>query len=241
MYAINFSGVIGDDVTAAWIRSELKAACRADVQLDVNSPGGSVVEGREIQAAIRDYPGTITARVVGQAASMASVICCTCSTIAVRGSSIFMLHRVSGGTLGNAADHRKSADVLDKMDLQIAADYSLKSGKPLSEIMRLMDDETWLFGREILDAGFADVFIGEDSATDRAVALAMAKARFKATWHRPGLAEIAALAQQSISVKVPFHTLWKKPEPPKAEVPENEVSAGKIPFDHLWKKNKENK
>ena len=75
--------------TAESFRAQLEAATD-DVIVEINSPGGYVTPAAEIYEAIRTYPGNIEIRVVGQAASAASVIACAAPSSITPMGTFFM-------------------------------------------------------------------------------------------------------------------------------------------------------
>ena len=194
MKEIVIAGQIGSDFTASKLRNDLSAANGGPVQLSINSGGGGVFAGKEMIDMIRNYRGTVTARITGLAASMASAIAAACHYVITTDQSTFMIHRASGMAAGNMNDMQKMRDVLEGLDIQLAELYSVKSGRPVPEILELMDAETWYYGAEIVEAGFADEYEETGRTRDRETALIDARSRFAAAYHAPTPAEIAAYA-----------------------------------------------
>ncbi|MFW5776818.1 MAG: head maturation protease, ClpP-related [Spirochaetota bacterium] len=180
MTTVAIDGIIGWEVTAADIRASLDEAGGDDVDLLVSSPGGSVYEGLAIYNAIRDYRragGKVTARVVGLAASMATYIPLAAQTVTIEDNAIWMIHNPSMIALGDQRSMRKAADVLEGIANVIAAAYERKTGTERAELRAMMDDETYLYGEEIAEAGFADSMVpAGDGAEDRDEAVAIARA-----------------------------------------------------------------
>ncbi|WP_319477007.1 MULTISPECIES: Clp protease ClpP [Marispirochaeta] len=212
MYTIDFSGVIGEDLTAAWLKTELKNAGGQPVRIDFNSPGGSIFTGREMGQALRDYPGTITARIVSIAASMASYLTTLCDRVTVGPDSVYMAHYCSGLTAGGARDHERAVEILRGIDDQLVRGYVQKTGQAESVVRAWMEEEKYFFGKEIEEVGFADKYLADDRATalDRSTAIARAQHQVAACVHPPTPAEIAALAKEP--VRLPLSALWERPE-----------------------------
>ncbi len=159
MKRIILDGVVGWDVLATDVRSELDAAKGEDIDLIINSPGGSVYEGLAIYNAIRDYRrdgGKVCARVVGVAASMATYIPMAADSVSVEDNAVWMIHNPWNIAIGDYNDMRKEAEILESMAALLAGAYVRKTGKKKAEIQEMMDGETFLFGQEILDSGFAN-------------------------------------------------------------------------------------
>ena len=180
MKKIALEGIVGFDSLARDIRAELEAAGDEDVELLVNSPGGSVTEGIAIYNAIRDHVrggGKVDAHVVGMAASMATYIPLAASTVTVEDNSVWMIHNPFSIALGDYREMKKTADVLDGLASTLAAGYERKTKKDRAEIRAMMDEETYLFGEEIEEMGFADAIVpAGDGPEEREQALALARA-----------------------------------------------------------------
>ena len=82
--------------------------------IEINSPGGSVVQGIEMANAIKNSKAKIVAHVTGIAASMASVIACACDEIQMEEASFLMIHDPWTYAEGNAEQLRKDAAFLDQ-------------------------------------------------------------------------------------------------------------------------------
>lgn len=177
---IVLSGVVGWDLTARAIRSELKAAKGKDVEFHVNSPGGLVFEGIEIFNLIRDYKGKTEARITGIAASAASYIVLAADSVSAFDNATYMIHNALTLAIGNHHDMRKVANTLESLSDILAKAYARKTGKDIADIKQLMDDETFLFGDEMLHEGFVDEIIeapeDEDGDRDRESAVMTARA-----------------------------------------------------------------
>lgn len=174
---IALSGPVGWEIRAKDIRAFLKEAKGDDVEFHVNSPGGFVFEGIEIFNLIREYPGNTTAVITGLAASMMSYIVLAAKKVCAYDNATFMMHNALGLVMGNHNDLRKIADRLESLSDILARAYARKAGKSMDEIKILMDDETFLFGNEMLDAGFVDEIIEapEDDDEDKESAIMKAQ------------------------------------------------------------------
>lgn len=205
MKRIAIEGIIGWDVMAVDVRKALEEANGEEVDLLINSPGGSIFEGIAIFNAIRDFRrdgGIVAARVVGLGASMSSYIPMAADKVIVEDNAVWMIHNPWSLVAGDQNDLRAEADVLDGLSNVLAAAYEKKTGKDRQEIRGMMDKETWLYGEGIVEAGFADELVpaGEGPDTE-ADAMALARNAFKAMTERMKaepdehpLQEIAAMA-----------------------------------------------
>ena len=134
------------------------------LELEINSPGGSVFDGYTIYQEIkslRDRGVIVNATITGMAASMASVICMACDKISMVKHGRMMIHDASSGAVGNAASLRKTADLLEAISEDIAVIYSDRNGMDKEEVREMMMRETWMNAREALANGFVDEVLGE--------------------------------------------------------------------------------
>lgn len=182
-------------ISAKYVRQELAKAEEAEgVRLVIDSPGGSVFEGITIFNIIRDFARnhpekTFESYIQGMAASMASVIALAPAAVdqkhkvVVEDNSVFMIHNAWAVAVGNKNDLRAHADWMENLDKVIRSVYVAKTGKEEKTIEKMMDDETWLWGKEILEAGFATSLLQSENvdfaAEDRAVRMAYSKDSFR--------------------------------------------------------------
>src|SRR5262245_5197001 len=121
----------GGGVTAKQFRQEIKGLKARILNLRINSPGGSVIDGAAMLAALDEFSGRVEVDVDGVAASAASVVMMGGDHIRVAQNALVMVHNPMAGVLGGAQDMRKMADLLDKVKGQLLDSYSRhsKAGK----------------------------------------------------------------------------------------------------------------
>lgn len=147
----------GWGITAQQFARDLKS--RGDIRnivLRIHSPGGDVFEGMAIYNLLSQHPAYITVYIDGLAASMASVIAMVGDMVIIPTNAGIMVHKPWGIQGGDADDMRRYADLLDKVEDSLVSAYTKKTGKTADEIKTLLDAETWMFGQEAVDMGFAD-------------------------------------------------------------------------------------
>lgn len=160
----DYHGAWGDYCSPKSLKAFLADCGENDVvEIEINSPGGSVIQGIEMANAIKNHRGKVVAHVTGIAASMASVIACACDEIEMEEASFLMMHDPWSYTEGNAGEMRKQADLLDQMKDVIMSFYRGKF-KALTEeqISALMSDETWYTGPECKENGLECTVIASD-------------------------------------------------------------------------------
>lgn len=145
---------------------KIKGASHVTVRL--NSGGGDLYTGIAIYNSLKALGAKVTVHIDGLAASAASIIACAGDEVVATPASVFMVHT---GYLGLFGFY--SASDLDLMVEQMRAGtramenvYVAKTGKPAEEVAAMVAAETWMTGREIVDAGFADAL--EDSVDETA-------------------------------------------------------------------------
>lgn len=134
------------------------------ISLYINSPGGSVTAGLAIYDTMQYIQAEVSTIVVGQAASMGSLLSCGGAAgkrYALPHAS-YMLHQPSGGYAGQAADiaiHAKEIlrvrDSLNKI-YKSHLDLAGKKSFSVEEIERLLDRDTFLSAREACAMGLVD-------------------------------------------------------------------------------------
>ncbi len=150
--------------TAEEFASELKDVTSPNIDVRINSTGGSVFDGIAIYNALRSHPAHVTTRVDAIAASIASVIAQAGDERIMLDSSEMMIHEATGLALGaTAADMRELAEVVDNQSDKIAGIYAQANGdgRTKSHFLSLMraggsNLGTWLSAHEAVDEGLAD-------------------------------------------------------------------------------------
>ena len=165
MKTMYLSGIVGLDITADDIRTQMNGASKEKWQIIVNSPGGFVIDAFEIFNIFSTYNGEIEFVINGMAASAMSYIIMSGDKISAFKNSIFMAHRVQAIGIGDADEIQREADIARAMDNVLSEAYSKKMKKPKEEILSEMKNEIWLIGWEALtNAGIIDNVI--DSADE---------------------------------------------------------------------------
>lgn len=154
-----FYGDIVSDWWGAWddtdqypeaIRDFLKEHEGKDLNIYINSGGGSVFAGLAIYNMLLRHKGQKTVYVDGMAASIASVIALAGDKVIVPSNAFVMIHKPWNICIGNAEDFRKMADDLDAVETGILNVYKahLADGASIETIKELVNAETWLNGEE---------------------------------------------------------------------------------------------
>jgi len=143
------------DVNAKQFVDELKDINADTINLRINSPGGSVIDGNAMFNALQRHPAKVITHIDGLAASMASVIAMAGDEVHMADNALLMIHNPWTFSMGDADELRADADLLDKMSASILSSYG-RSQYEVDELKNLMDEETWFTAQEAFDAGFVD-------------------------------------------------------------------------------------
>jgi len=178
-------GVIGEDffeegITAKAMKTALDELPDAvqTVNLRVNSPGGFVYEALAIHNLLARDHRRIEVDVDGLAASAASFVIQAAAEIRAAEKALLMVHRAQGITLGDAPEHAKMAEILEKHDQSIASIYAKRTGRRASTWLKYMGEETWFTASEAKEARLVD------EVTEAGEATACADRRIAARWQK---------------------------------------------------------
>jgi ATP-dependent protease ClpP protease subunit len=166
-------GEIGWDVAASSFARDLRDITAPAIDLQINSPGGSVWDGYAIYNALVTHPATITAHIVGVAASAASFIAMAADEIVAYRPSEMMIHDAAGyvdvWAMANPADLARIVAELDELRVsldqtsdEIASLYARKAGGTTAEWRARMTATTWYTPDTALAAGLVDRINGDE-------------------------------------------------------------------------------
>lgn len=113
----------------------------------------------QIYNMLKDYPGKVTVKIDGIAASAASVIAMAGDKTYVSPVSMLMIHNPSTIAIGDHAEMQKAIEMLDEVKESIINAYVLKTGLSRARLSHLMDAETWMNANTAVELGFADGLI----------------------------------------------------------------------------------
>lgn len=127
-----------------------------DLEIYINSGGGSVFAGSEIYTLLRDYKGNTTVKIVGIAGSAASVIAMAGKKVTMSPTAQIMIHNVSCRSAGDYRDMQHTAEILESANKAICNAYILKTGMKQEDLLELMNKETWMNAQKAKEYGFID-------------------------------------------------------------------------------------
>ena len=138
------------------VSDAIENAKGGELEVDINSGGGSVFAGSEIYTALKSYAGKVTIRIVGIAASAASVIAMAGQTVLMSPTAQMMIHNVSTRAEGDHRDMAHQAEVLKNANETVANAYRIKSGMEQKDLLAMMNKETWLTAQQALEHNLID-------------------------------------------------------------------------------------
>ena len=145
---------------------EVKNSGAKEIELTINSGGGSVFDALAIYDHLKNGGYTVNVRIEGLAASAATIIALSGSSLPVMTeNSFFMIHNAWMPVVSmsgmNSEEIReftdeleKQAALMDKINLRLAKIYSNATGMDLEKVQSLMAEDTWFTAEEALEAGF---------------------------------------------------------------------------------------
>jgi len=131
---------------------------KRDINLYINSPGGSVTAGLAIYDTMQFVTCDVATYCVGIAASMAAVLL-TAGTKGKRyalPNSDVMLHQVSGGAQGPASDVERTVEYMFKLKKRLIGIIAHHTGKTEAQIQQDSDRDYWITAQQAKDYGLVD-------------------------------------------------------------------------------------
>ena len=134
------------------------------IQMYINSPGGSVIDGLQIYDTMQLIKAPVQTVCTGMAASMAAVLLAG-GEKGMRGAlpnSEIMIHQVLGGAIGQATDIRIANEQIQKTQEKLARLLATDTNKDFDVVMKDMDRDNWMTSDEAVQYGLIDkVFVGK--------------------------------------------------------------------------------
>lgn len=141
-----------------------------EIEVHINSPGGHVDAGSEIYTALKSHKGKVNVQIVGMAASAASVIAMAGDHVEISPTAQIMIHNVSSGVWGDYRAMQHESDFLKNYNKSISNAYQLKTGLEQSELLAMMNKETYFNAQQAKEKGFVDAVMFDDAKAPKLVA-----------------------------------------------------------------------
>ncbi len=145
-----------DSTSPKDVQMAIDAAGGAELEVYINSGGGSIDAGSEIYTLLRSYQGGIKIYITGVAHSAASVIAMA-GYSEMSPTALMMVHCVSvAGVSGNHNELQKRVEMLEAADQALCTAYMEKAGMTQAQALELMEKETWLTAEQAKNRGMVD-------------------------------------------------------------------------------------
>ncbi|MEC8968842.1 MAG: ATP-dependent Clp endopeptidase proteolytic subunit ClpP [Bacteroidota bacterium] len=162
MDRIIFLGTGIDDYVANIVTAQLlfleSIDAKKDIQIYINSPGGSVYAGLGIYDTMQYINPDVATICIGMAASMGAVLLCAGADGKRTGlkHSRVMIHQPLGGAQGQASDIEITAREIQKLKKELYSIISFHSGKDEKQVWKDSDRDYWMTSTEAKDYGMID-------------------------------------------------------------------------------------
>lgn len=211
IYDVIGEGVFSEGFTLKRLRSALRGIGARDLVVNINSPGGAFFEGVAIYNELRAHPARVTVRVMGMAASAASLIAMAGDDIEIAQAGFMMIHNTHAVAIGDRNAFLEAAAWMEPFDRSMRDVYAARSGQLADDVAQMMDRETYFDAATALENGFATALL----AADR-----VGKSESADTQARSALARIdRALARDGVTVadRRRLYADWKSGTPRAAD------------------------
>jgi len=151
--SINLFGIIGEDVRASDVITKMQSVKSDTIELNIMSPGGSVIEGLAIYDELRSSDKKIITRAMGQAASIASIIFMAGDEREVADNAEIMIHNATVFAGGNKHELSGFIDKLDGIDQKLINIYATRTNLNEEQVKDLLDKETFMSANEAVENG----------------------------------------------------------------------------------------
>ena len=131
-------------------------------EVEINSGGGEIFAASEIYTALRNYAGGVIVRIVGLAASAASIIAMAGES-EMTATGMMMIHNVQTEASGDYRQMEHTAGTLRDANHAIISAYVAKTGRQEAEIAAMMDAETWITAERAVELGLVDRVMQPDT------------------------------------------------------------------------------
>ena len=148
---------VGNIITAQLLFLESTDRTR-DIQMYINSPGGSVYAGLGVYDTLQYITPDVATICIGMAASMGAVLMCAGTKgkrTALKHSRI-MIHQPSGAIGGQASDIEITVNEIRKLKKELYDIIAFHTGKPVKQVEKDSDRDYWLNSQEAKEYGLVD-------------------------------------------------------------------------------------
>ena len=153
---IGFDWMSGEGVSALQFTEQLRNLDSKTLTVRINSPGGDVFDGITMYNQLVAHQADVRVIIDGIAASAASIVAMAGDKISMAEASQMMIHDAWTIAAGNEAVMREIAEVLERIDGQIAGIYATRTGRRASTWCEIMNKDSYFTPEEAVEAKLAD-------------------------------------------------------------------------------------
>lgn len=170
---IIFLGEAVHDKMANIIQAQLlflqSADPKRDIQIYINSPGGSVHAGLGIYDTMHHISPDVSTTCIGVALSMAAVLLCAGAPgkRSALGHSRIMIHQTSGGAQGQASEIETTAREILKLQKDLYTIISRHTGQEYQKVHDASDRDYWMMANEAKEFGMIDNILGMNERKEK--------------------------------------------------------------------------
>lgn len=127
------------------------------INLQIDSPGGSITDGIAIYNALRAHKAQVDVYINGMAGSIASVVILAGDNVYIPENAFVFTHlpMLSQLQMPNRKDLQEGIESLEKFETVLANIYMKHTGAGEEQVQQWMENDTYFFGQDAVDAGFA--------------------------------------------------------------------------------------
>lgn len=154
---VNIRGPIDSDSTNKFFQDIMKLGKENEVNIFINSPGGSVMEGLKIVSYIEMLNNNIRVNCIADfAASMAFIITQSCQNRYALKSSILMQHQMSLMNRGNLFNLNNYMDMINDMNVDLDKSQAKRINMSYHEFKERITNDWWLYGGKAKEMNVVD-------------------------------------------------------------------------------------
>ena len=146
----------------------------------------------QIYNMLMDYPGNVTVKIDGIAASAASVIAMAGTKVLISPVGMLMIHNPATLAWGDSGEMQKAIEMLGSVKDSIINAYEIKTGLSRTKLSHMMDAETWMDAGKAVELGFADGILARAELTEDVEPMTMSMLYSKAAVVNSLMDKIAA-------------------------------------------------
>jgi ATP-dependent Clp protease, protease subunit len=221
---ISINGDIGDSFfsdghTLKSVKAQLQDDTFDEVEVELQSNGGDLIEGFAIYDLFRAMPQKVTVTMTGAVASAGTIVAMGADVRQITPNGQFLIHKPTTITAGDSGDHEAAAEMLKRFDNEVLDIYRKVTGKRKSELMALMEQNKFISAKEAKEWGFVDKITNEKILNQlKETKMEAVLNYFDAKDEAAVIAKAKATAEQLATVTVEAETLKTENEQLKAEI-----------------------